>query len=102
MPSAVEVSRFPANRRDIAVVVEEQVDAKKVLQLVENVGGNYLIGLKLFDVYQGQGIEPGFKSLAIAMMLQDNERTLEESDINDVVNRVVETLKSELNASLRD
>jgi phenylalanyl-tRNA synthetase beta chain len=102
LPSAVEVSRFPANRRDIAVVVEEQVDAKKVLQLVENVGGNYLIGLKLFDVYQGQGIEPGFKSLAIAMMLQDNERTLEESDINDVVNRVVETLKSELNASLRD
>ncbi|WP_448549959.1 phenylalanine--tRNA ligase subunit beta [Thalassotalea fusca] len=102
IPEAQEISRFPANRRDIAVIVEEDVDAKKVLQLIENVGGNYLVDLNLFDVYQGNGIEPGFKSLAIAMILQDQEKTLEEKDINDVVNRVVDTLKDELNASLRD
>ena len=102
IPEAQEISRFPANRRDIAVIVEEDVDAKKVLQLIENVGGNYLVDLNLFDVYQGNGIEPGFKSLAIAMILQDQEKTLEEKDINDVVNRVVDTLKNELNASLRD
>jgi phenylalanyl-tRNA synthetase beta chain len=102
LPVAAEISRFPANRRDIAVIVEEQVEAKKVLQLIENVGGNYLIGLKLFDVYRGQGIEPGFKSLALALFLQDTERTLEDNDINEVVHRVVDTLKNELNASLRD
>jgi len=61
-----------------------------------------LIGLNLFDVYQGQGIEDGFKSLAIALVLQDTNKTLEEKDITDVVNRVVETLKTEFNASLRD
>jgi phenylalanyl-tRNA synthetase beta chain len=102
IPEAGEVSRFPANRRDIAVIVKEDVDAKKVLQLIENVGGNYLVDLNLFDVYQGNGIEAGFKSLAIAMVLQDHEKTLEDKDINDVVNRVVDTLKDELNASLRD
>ena len=102
LPEASDISRFPSNRRDIAVVVEEQVDAKKVLQLIEKVGGNFLIDLNLFDVYQGNGIEPGFKSLAIAMTLQDQEKTLEEKDITDVVNRVVDTLKDELNASLRD
>ena len=102
IPEAAEVSRFPANRRDIAVIVEESVDANKVLQLIENVGGNYLVDLNLFDVYQGNGIDDGFKSLAIAMVLQDHEKTLEEKDINDVVNRVVDTLKDELNASLRD
>ncbi|NMP32426.1 phenylalanine--tRNA ligase subunit beta [Thalassotalea sp. M1531] len=102
VPLAQEVSRFPANRRDVAVVVEEHVEAKKVLQLIEKVGGNYLVDLNLFDVYQGKGIEPGFKSLAIAMTLQDNEKTLEEKDITEVVNRVVDTLKNELNASLRD
>ncbi len=102
LPWASEISKFPANRRDIAVIVEEAVEAKKVLQLIENVGGNYLVDLNLFDVYQGQGIEPGFKSLAIAMTLQDVEKTLEEKDINDVVDRVVDTLKTELNASLRD
>ncbi|MDG1751092.1 MAG: phenylalanine--tRNA ligase subunit beta [Thalassotalea sp.] len=102
IPEAGEISRFPANRRDIAVIVKEDVEAKKVLQLIENVGGNYLVDLNLFDVYQGNGIEAGFKSLAIAMVLQDHEKTLEEKDINDVVNRVVDTLKVELNASLRD
>jgi phenylalanyl-tRNA synthetase beta chain len=102
IPEACAVSRFPANRRDLAVVVKDDVDAKKVLQLIEKVGGNYLIDLNLFDVYQGQGIEDGYKSLAIALILQDNDKTLEEKDITDVIDRVVETLKTELNASLRD
>ncbi|SET47903.1 phenylalanine--tRNA ligase subunit beta [Thalassotalea agarivorans] len=102
LPLAQDISKFPANRRDIAVIVKDDVNAIKVLQLIENVGGNYLIGLKLFDVYQGQGIEEGYKSLAIALTLQDIEKTLEEKDINDVVDRVVATLKSEFNATLRD
>jgi len=102
LPAAGAISRFPANRRDLAIVVKEDIDAKKVLQLIEKVGGNYLIDLNLFDVYQGQGIEDGYKSLAIALVLQDIEKTLEEKDITDVIDRVVETLKSDLNASLRD
>lgn len=102
LPLATDISRFPANRRDIAVVVKEEVAAKNVLQLIEKVGGNYLIDLNLFDVYQGEGIDAGYKSLAIALVLQDTEKTLEEKDINDVVDRVVDTLKSELDASLRD
>ncbi|PHR81307.1 MAG: phenylalanine--tRNA ligase subunit beta [Colwellia sp.] len=102
IPEASDISRFPANRRDLAVVVKEEVDAKKVLQLIEKVGGNHLIDLNLFDVYQGQGIDDGYKSLAIALVLQDTNKTLEDKDITDVINRVVETLKTELNASLRD
>ncbi len=102
IPEATDISRFPANRRDLAIVVKEDVDAKKVIQLIEKVGGNYLIDLNLFDVYQGQGVDDGFKSLAIALVLQDTNKTLEEKDITDVIDRVVETLKSELNASLRD
>ncbi|PKG81679.1 phenylalanine--tRNA ligase subunit beta [Colwellia sp. 75C3] len=102
IPEASDISRFPANRRDLAIVVKEDIDAKKVLQLIEKVGGNYLIDLNLFDVYQGQGIDDGFKSLAIALVLQDTNKTLEEKDITDVIDRVVETLKTELNASLRD
>ena len=102
IPEASDISRFPANRRDLAIVVKEDVDAKKVVQLIEKVGGNYLIDLNLFDVYQGQGIDDGYKSLAIALVLQDKSKTLEEKDITDVIDRVVETLKTELNASLRD
>ncbi|WP_371379033.1 phenylalanine--tRNA ligase subunit beta [Thalassotalea aquiviva] len=102
IPQASEISKFPSNRRDLAVVVNEKVSAKSVLQLIEKVGTNHLCSLELFDVYQGQGIEPGFKSLAIALTLQDNTRTLEDKDINDVVTKVVDALKSEFDASLRD
>ena len=102
IPEVSDISRFPANRRDLAVVVKEDVDAKKVLQLIEKVGGSYLIDLNLFDVYQGQGVEDGYKSLAIALVLQDRNKTLEDKDITDVIDRVVEALKTELNASLRD
>ena len=59
-------------------MVKEEVDAKNVLQLIEKVGGNYLIDLNLFDVYQGQGIEDGFKSLAIALVLQDTTKRLKK------------------------
>jgi len=102
LPLAREISRFPANRRDIAVVISDEIESKSVLQLIEKVGGINLVDLKLFDVYQGKGIEPGYKSLAIAMILQDNDKTLEEKDINLIVSNVVDTLKAELNASLRD
>ncbi len=102
IPEASDISRFPANRRDLAIVVKDDIDSKNVLQLIEKVGGNYLIDLNLFDVYQGNGIEEGYKSLAIALVLQDTSKTLEEKDITDVIDRVVETLQTELNASLRD
>ena len=102
IPVALDIPRFPSNRRDIAVVVKEQIEAKKVLQLIEKVGGNLLFDLKLFDVYRGNGIDEGFKSLAIGLFMQDSEKTLEEKDINQVVDRVVDTLAQELQASLRD
>ncbi|WP_068545543.1 phenylalanine--tRNA ligase subunit beta [Thalassotalea crassostreae] len=102
IPQAADISKFPANRRDIAVVVKNEINAKKVLQLIEKIGTNHLVGLELFDVYQGKGIEPGFKSLAIALTLQDTERTLEEKDISAVVTKVVDALEVEFNATLRD
>lgn len=102
LPAAQELSKFPANRRDLAVIVKDDVEAKNVLQLIEKVGGNNLIDLNLFDVYKGKGIDDGFKSLAIALTLQAVDRTLEDKDINEVIDTVVNTLKSELNAELRN
>ncbi|QSX38733.1 phenylalanine--tRNA ligase subunit beta [Shewanella sedimentimangrovi] len=102
LPQAQAISKFPANRRDIAVVVDETVPAADVMNLIRKVGENQLVGLNLFDVYQGKGVEPGKKSLAIALTLQDNTRTLEDKEIAEAVDTVVSALKSEFNASLRD
>ncbi len=102
LPQAQAVSKFPANRRDIAIVVDEEVAAGDAMTLIRKVGENQLVGLNLFDVYRGKGVEQGKKSLAIALTLQDNTRTLEEKEIAEMVDTVVSALKSEFNASLRD
>ena len=102
LPWVSAISKFPANKRDIAVIVKDEINAKNVLQLIENVGGNTLIDLNLFDVYTGKGIEPGFKSLAITLTLQDVEKTLEEKEINNILETVVNTLETELDAELRN
>jgi phenylalanyl-tRNA synthetase beta chain len=102
IPSATDISKFPANRRDLAIVVDESTEAGKVISFIEKVGVNQLVDLKLFDVYQGKGIEPGFKSLAISLTLQDKARTLEDKDIAEAVDTVVEALAKEFNASLRE
>ncbi|PIW59568.1 phenylalanine--tRNA ligase subunit beta [Shewanella sp. CG12_big_fil_rev_8_21_14_0_65_47_15] len=102
LPLAQAVSKFPANRRDIAVVVDESVSAGDVMKVIRKVGENQLVGINLFDVYLGKGVEPGKKSLAIALTLQDTTRTLEEKEIAETVGSVVSALKAEFNASLRD
>lgn len=102
IPEAAVISKFPANRRDLAIVVKQQVQAGDVISFIEKVGVNQLLDLKLFDVYQGKGIEPGFKSLAISLTLQDTERTLEEKDIAEAVDKIVAALAEEFNASLRE
>jgi len=102
LPEAVGVSKFPSNRRDIAILVEDQVKSGDILSVIEKVGGNQLVDLNLFDVYKGKGIEPNYKSLAIALTLQAVDRTLEEKDINQVVDNVVAALAEQFNASLRD
>ncbi len=99
---AQEVSKYPANRRDLAIVVKSDVRFSDILATIRKVGGNQLVDLKLFDVYTGQGIADGMKSLAIALTLQDKARTLEDKDIQQVISSVVQTLGEEFNATLRD
>jgi len=100
--SAQEISKYPANRRDLAIVVKSDVRFSDILATIRKVGGNQLVDLKLFDVYTGQGVADGMKSLAIALTLQDKTRTLEDKDIQQVVASVVQALGDEFNATLRD
>ncbi|MGB5445080.1 MAG: phenylalanine--tRNA ligase subunit beta [Psychromonas sp.] len=102
LPAAGDISKFPANNRDLAFVVDEQLNAGNVLKFIEKIGGNQLVGINLFDVYQGKGVTEGKKSLAIGLILQDTTRTLEEQEIADSVNKIVEAVSKQFNASLRD
>lgn len=102
IPEAVSLSKFPANRRDIAVVVKEDVASGDIVNACLANGGELLTGAKLFDVYRGKGVEEGNKSLAIALSLQSTERTLEDADIAASVDAIVAALSAQFGATLRD
>ncbi|WP_373766501.1 phenylalanine--tRNA ligase subunit beta [Glaesserella sp.] len=102
VPDAKDISRFPANKRDIAVVVDTDVAAGDVINECRKAGGSKLVGVNLFDVYQGANLASGKKSLAISLTVQDTEKTLEEDEINVVIQAVLGALAQRFNAYLRD
>ena len=102
LPKLQEISKFPANRRDIAIVVDDDKVIGDILICIEKSGANQLVGLNLFDVYTGKGIAHGKKSLAISLLLQDKTKTLEETDIQAAVDEILATLSKKFQASLRD
>ncbi|MFT6991654.1 MAG: phenylalanyl-tRNA synthetase beta chain, partial [Paraglaciecola sp.] len=102
LPKSQEISKFPANRRDIAIVVDDDKVVGDILNCIEKFGANQLVGLNLFDVYRGKGIAEGKKSLAISLILQDKTKTLEESDIQATVDGILVSLSQKFDASLRD
>lgn len=102
LPAAKTISKYPANRRDIAITVKDEISVGAILSHVEKIGVNQLVGLNLFDVYKGKGIAPGSKSLALSLILQNPEKTLEEAEIQAAVDTVVKELETEFGAALRE
>ncbi len=101
VPVFAEVSRFPEVRRDLAIVVDQEVAAGELLKNVRASAGTYLKDLTLFDVYQGKGIDPKRKSLGIGLTFRDQSRTLSEEDVNLAVDQVIDSLKKNYKAELR-
>ncbi len=97
-----EISRFPANRRDLAIIVDESVTSRDILETIENIGDNTINRAWIFDVYQGKGIESGRKSIALGLILLDSSRTLTDEDVEETISKVICELGEKLNATLRD
>lgn len=102
LPRFSSLSKFPESRRDLAMVIDQQVGFDAVRQIAKEQGGEFLKDVILFDVYTGQGIEAGRKSLALGLTWQHPSRTLNEEEINASVAAVVERLTNDLGAVLRD
>lgn len=92
----------PPVLQDIALVVRNEVTAADVESVIWKAGGNLLKGVRLFDVYQGDPIPEGHKSLAYSLTYQTNERTLRDEDVAGVHKKIVKAAERELGAKLRD
>ena len=101
LPRAAAMSKYPSVRRDLAFVVAESVPWAAMQATVRRVAGQALRELRLFDRYAGKGVENGFKSLAMGLILQDETRTLTDREVDAVVADVVATLEREHGAAIR-
>jgi phenylalanyl-tRNA synthetase beta chain len=101
IPVNGELSRFPSVRRDLAVVLAQEITAGEVESVLRSTATELLLELAVFDVYQGDNIEKGKKSLALGLTFQHPSRTLADSDINPIIDSCIKALEAKFNAELR-
>ncbi|MDF2892681.1 MAG: phenylalanyl-tRNA synthetase, beta subunit [Clostridia bacterium] len=93
--------KYPSVSRDIAVVVDEDITAGQIEEIIRNKGGKTVEDVKLFDIYRGSQIEKGYKSMAYAITYRSDEKTLTEEEIAKVHNKILNSLANQVGASLR-
>jgi phenylalanyl-tRNA synthetase beta chain len=102
VPAFEPVSPYPAVRRDLAVVVAEDVKGEQLLRAARAAAPSYLRNIHIFDVYRGEGVESGRKSVALGLIFQDSSRTLTDADADDAIRAVRSELERAFNARIRD
>ena len=102
LPAYEEVSKFIAVRRDIAVVVDDSVEAGAIVDAVVAAKISLLQKIQLFDIYQGKGIEGGKKSLAFLILIQDTHKTMVDSEAEAAMAELLKLLEDKFGAQLRN
>jgi len=97
-----EFSRFPSVRRDISILVDASTSASEIINIITESASDLLSNLELFDVYQGEGIEIGKKSLTFGLTFQRSSSTLIDSEVDPVIGDVLEALHQHFGATLRE
>ncbi len=95
------IPRFPFVERDLAVVVDAELAAEKLIATARKAGGKFLQSISVFDVYRGKQVPEGKKSVALRFVFQSRERTLTEEEINQTMDAIFRKLQEEWGATLR-
>ena len=96
-----EVPKFPAVSRDLALLVDNSVEFAQIEQIARQTEKKLLKNVELFDVYEGDKLPAGKKSYAVNFILQDNEKTMGDKQIDAIMQKLIANLKKQLNAELR-
>jgi phenylalanyl-tRNA synthetase beta chain len=94
------LSQFPEPTRDLAFVTEKKVTHQEILEALQNISP-ILKSVELFDVYEGEHVKEGFKSMAYHFIFSDSTRTLKNEEVDDVMGEVINTLKDKIGAEIR-
>jgi len=101
-PKFSALSKFPSVRRDLALIVADTVSAQAIIDAIHAVDEAVIRDVQIFDVYRGQGVAEGCKSIALSLVLQDFSQTLTETEIDGIFHRVLDVLATKLHAKLRE
>ena len=101
LPRFKALSKFPVVRRDISIIIDDAISARAVEDCVGQIGIDVLKNLELFDVYHGEGIDSGKKSLSLSLTFQASSRTLNDEEVESLVAKAVDALGTGLGAVLR-
>ena len=96
-----EISKFPAVRRDLALLLDKAVQFGEIEKIAYDTEKKLLKAVELFDVYEGKNLEPGKKSYAVSFMLQDETQTLNDKQIDKIMSKLIKNLEDKLGAKLR-
>ena len=100
-PEMQPVPAFPPVLEDLAIVVDEELPAGKVAEVIQQAGGQIVTNITLFDVYRSEQIGKGKKSLAYSLTYQSGDKTLTDNDVAQIRQRIIRRLEQELDARLR-
>ena len=100
-PKYKEISKFPSISKDIALVVDKDVEAANLAKTIKKACGSNLKEIQVFDVYEGKGIEDGKKSIAYSLTFSSQDKTLTDDEINPLLEKIVEMTTKESGAELR-
>ena len=96
-----EISKFPSVNKDLAIVVDKNLEAQEIEKQIKKLGGSTLTEIKPFDIYTGKGIDEDKKSIAFNLVFSDSNKTLNDEEINAVLNKIIEGLQKNINATIR-
>ena len=96
-----EISKYPAVSRDLALLIDNDVEFARIEQIAYAAERKLLKKVELFDVYEGKNLPAGKKSYAVNFILQDEQKTLNDKAIDAVMQKIIQSLKKQLNAELR-
>ena len=96
-----EISKYPAVSRDLALLVDKTVEFEQIKEIAYSTEKKLLKAVELFDVYEGKNLPEGKKSYAVNFILQDEQKTLNDKQIDSIMNKLIDNLTKRLNAELR-
>ena len=96
------ISKYPLIRRDISIVIKKDIKASDIIKSINLIKPEIIQSIKVFDIYEGNNIEEGLKSIALGLILQEKSRTLTDIVADEIISKVIDSLEKKFSAKLRD